>query len=96
MIHFIIGCAATLLYWWLRNYSKEKDIKLNRVKNAATVFGILYTVLVAEIIVGFIHEQEFKAALVMGATTGIFAIIWGVLLGRFVFRLQINFKKKKQ
>lgn len=95
MIHFIIGVAATLLYWWLIKYSSRNDIELNLWMKVLTILGILYSVFVAEVIVGFIHEQELKAALVMGATTGIFAIIWGVLLGRFVFRFQIKFNKNK-
>lgn len=95
MIHFIIGVAATILYGWLIHYSRRKEIDLNFWKKFFTILGILYTVFVAEVIVGFIHEQELKAALVMGATTGIFAFIWAILLGRFVFQFQLKSNKSK-
>jgi len=36
--------------------------------------------------VGFLGEGAPQAALVMGLVTGIFAVIWAVLLGRFVFK----------
>jgi hypothetical protein len=41
-----------------------------------------------EVIVGFFKEGAPQAALVMGLLTGIFAVIWGALLGRFVFSNQ--------
>ncbi len=93
MIHFIIGVAATVLFWWLMHFSQKKDIHLSHWKKALTVGGILYAVFVMEVIVGFIHEQELKAALVMGSTTGIFAVIWGVVLYRFVFSKQLKTQK---
>lgn len=90
MVHFIIGVSATIVFWWLLNYSKKNKIQITFWKKLITVLGLLYAVFVVEVIVGFIHEQELKAALVMGATTGIFAVIWGVLLRRFVFSKQVK------
>ncbi len=85
MIHFIFGIAATLLYWRLLTYSNTNGLELSLFHKILTIGGILYTVFVAEVIVGFIHEQELKAALVMGSTTGIFAIVWAVVLWRYVY-----------
>ena len=44
-----------------------------------------YAVFNLELIVGFFSEGAPQAALVMGGMTGIVAIVWGVLLKRFVF-----------
>jgi len=46
---------------------------------------LFYAVFVLEVIVGFLGEGAPQAALVMGLLTGIIAIVWGVLLKRFVF-----------
>jgi hypothetical protein len=47
--------------------------------------GFLYAVFVAEVVVSFLEEGSPQAAMVMGAVMGFVAIVWGVLLGRFVF-----------
>ncbi len=85
MVHFIFGVLATNLFWWLIGLSKKREIDLSIWKKVFIAAGILYAVFVSEVIVGFVFERELKAALVMGMTTGVFAIIWGVLIWRFVF-----------
>lgn len=88
MIHFIFGILAVVIYWWLHTYSVKNNIVINLWGKLLSVLGILYTVFVAEVIVSFIHEREYKAALVIGVTTGILAIIWAVLLWRFLYSKQ--------
>ena len=85
MVHFIVGVAATAVLWLLAVYVRRNELHLNWWRWALTVLGLAYAVFVIEVIVGFLAEGEPRAALVMGILTGIFAVIWAVLLGRFVF-----------
>jgi len=50
-----------------------------------TILGFLYATFVFELINSFLSEGAPRAALVMGIITGFVAVVWGVLLGRFVF-----------
>ena len=85
MVHFFVGVVATVGLWLLATYTRRKDLQLKWWQWALTVMGIAYAVFVIEVIIGFLAEGEPRAALVMGILTGIFAVIWGVLLSRFVF-----------
>lgn len=83
--HLLIGAVAMLLIVWAINFTHKNDLLVKWWHWVLTVLGILYTVFVLELIVGFFAEGAPQAALIMGLVTGIFAIIWGVLLRRFVF-----------
>jgi len=85
MANFIVGAVMMLSFFLLYNYTKKKELKLNWWHWLLTILGFLYVTLVLEIIVSFLDEGTQRAALVMGLMLGIVAIIWGVLLGRFVF-----------
>jgi hypothetical protein len=41
--------------------------------------------LVVEVILSLLREGSGKGAVVMGTLLGLFAVLWGVLLARFVF-----------
>jgi hypothetical protein len=73
----------------MKNGEKLKNLRIPGKrffrKFRAYGVGILYAVFVVEIIVGYLEEGAPQAALVMGLATGLFAVVWGVLLGRFVF-----------
>ncbi|KAA3662006.1 MAG: hypothetical protein DWQ04_14670 [Chloroflexi bacterium] len=83
--HLLIGALAMTAVLLLINYTQKQAQKPSWWQWMLTVLCILYTVFVLELIVGFFAEGAPQAALVMGLVTGIFAIIWGVLLRRFVF-----------
>jgi hypothetical protein len=85
IIHLTIGAIAMAGIFLLINYTQKQDIKLSWWQWALTVLGVIYGIFVLELIVGFIGEGAGQAALVMGLLTGVVAVIWGVLLGRFVF-----------
>ena len=70
----------------LMDYSRKKEMNINWWQWSLTVLGILYAVFVLEMIVGFLGESAPQAALVMGLVTGIVAVVWGVLLRRFIFK----------
>ena len=85
IVHLIIGAMAMAGLLLLIEYARKKELGLKLWHWLLTVLGILYTVFVLELIAGFLGEGAPQAALVMGLLTGIFAVIWGVLLRRFVF-----------
>lgn len=86
IIHLLIGALAMAGFFLLADYIRKNEMKLAWWHWALTLLGILYTAFVVEVIVGFLGEGAPQAALVMGLITGIVAIIWGVLLRRFVFK----------
>ncbi len=69
----------------LLNYTRRQGLHLAWWGWLLTVLGFLYAVFVLEVIADFWAEGSPQAALVMGITMGIIAVIWGVLLVRFVF-----------
>jgi len=85
IVHLLIGALAMAGLLVLVDYARRNELHLTWWHWLLTVLGIIYTVFVLELIVGFLNEGAPQAALVMGMVTGIVAVIWGVLLGRFVF-----------
>ena len=69
----------------LVDFSRRKKIRINWWQWLFTILGFVYTGFVLQMIVSFSSEGSPKAALIMGLIFGFFAVIWGVLLGRFVF-----------
>lgn len=86
LVHLTIGALATGVLFLLIGYTRNSQISLMWWHWLLVVLGILYTVFVVELIVGFLGEGAPRAALVMGTITGIFAVIWGVLMSRYVFK----------
>jgi len=86
MGHFLVGVCATAALWSLAIFVRRNQLRVNWWQWVLTVLGLAYAVFVIEVIVGFLAEGEPRAALVMGILTGIVAVIWAVLLGRFVFK----------
>lgn len=85
IVNLLIGGLAVAAFFLLVNYVHKNELYLKWWQWVLTVMCILYAVFVLELIVGFLAEGAPQAALVMGIITGIFAVIWAVLLGRFVF-----------
>lgn len=85
LIHLFIGALAMAALFLLMGYARKNSLQLKWWHWLLTGLGVLYAVFVLELIVGFLAEGAPQAALVMGLLTGIFAVIWGVLLKRFVF-----------
>ncbi len=85
IVHLLIGALTTGTIWFLSGYADRNQITLIWWQWVVTILGVLYSAFVLEVIFGFLVEGVPKAALVIGLITGIAAVIWGVLLGRFVF-----------
>lgn len=85
LVHIVIGALAMAALLLLVDYARKSHLKVKWWHWVLTALCMLYTVFVLELVAGFLSEGAPQAALVMGLITGIFAVIWAVLLGRFVF-----------
>lgn len=85
MAHLIIGSILTALFIFLILHARKKQLRITWWQWMLTLLGLLYAGFVLEVIVSFLEEGAAKAALVMGLALGFIAIVWAVLLGRFVF-----------
>ena len=90
MSHLLIGAFIVTVFFLLLNKTRKHNIRLTWWQWILTVLGFLYTAFVFELIVSFLSEGAPRAALVMGIITGFVAVVWGVLLGRFVFFKKIG------
>ncbi|MFC1514059.1 hypothetical protein ACFL5P_03505 [candidate division KSB1 bacterium] len=85
MAYFFIGAAVTASLFLTNSYVKNNEIKVSWWQWALTFLGFAYTTFVLAVIVEFLFEGSVKGAVVMGTLMGFVAIVWGVLLKRFVF-----------
>jgi hypothetical protein len=85
MVDMIIGSVATAAFLFLVHYVRQRNLELRWWQWGLVILGFLYTVFVVEVVVSFLDEGSPQAAVVMGAVMGFIAVVWGVLLGRFVF-----------
>ncbi len=85
MIDILIGAAGVIVLWLLREYARRNRIQPAWWQWGLTGLSIIYSVFVLELIHSFISEGAARGALVMGLIFGFPALIWAVLLGRFVF-----------
>jgi len=85
MSHLLIGAVIAAGFFLLLNKIKKHNMRLTWWQWILTILGFLYTTFVFELINSFLSEGAPRAALVMGIITGFIAVVWGVLLGRFVF-----------
>lgn len=85
MAHLIIGAILTAVFISLFLYARKKQLLISWWQWLLIVLALLYAGFVLEVIVSFLEEGAERAALVMGLILGFIAILWGVLLGRFVF-----------
>lgn len=89
MIHLIIGALAMAAMLLLVDVTRRRHMTVSWWQWAQTALGILYGVFVIELVTGFLAEGAGRAALVLGLITGIVAVIWGILLKRFVFTVSV-------
>jgi len=85
MAHIIIGSILTALFIFLILHARKNQFRVSWWQWMLTILGLLYAGFVLEVIVSFLEEGAARAALVMGLALGFIAIVWAVLLGRFVF-----------
>ena len=96
MAELFIGAAATMGLFLLVLMARSRAIPVTWWQWALTMLCLMYTVFVAEIIVGFLREGTPKGAVVAGTLLGFLAVVWAVLLGRFVFGRQKGKGKRER
>lgn len=85
MIHIVIGALMMLGFTLLVNKTRRKGLSVSWWQWGLTVLAFVYTVFVSEMVVSFLQEGAGRAALIMGVILGFVAVVWAVLLARFVF-----------
>lgn len=85
MSHLLIGTFIVTTFILLFNLARRQKMCVRWWQWILTVLGFMYATFVLEMTVSFLSEGAPRAALVMGIITGFIAVIWGVILRRFVF-----------
>ena len=86
MAELIIGAGAATAFILLLRLVRIRALEVAWWQWGLTFLGLLYAVFVLEVVVSFMREGTPKGAAVMGTLMGFVAVVWGALLGRFVFR----------
>jgi hypothetical protein len=89
MAELFVGAIVAVGLYAMIQHTVSRGIKIKWWQWLLTVLGFVYLVFVLEVIVSFLREGSPKAAMVNGAILGFFAVVWAVLLGRFVFARRI-------
>jgi hypothetical protein len=85
LVHLLIGALATAALLGLFDLARRRHMTVPIWAWVLTVLGLLFGVFVIEVIATLLAEGAPQAALVSGILLGLIAVIWGVLLGRYVF-----------
>ncbi len=83
--HILIGAVAAAGLFYVVNFARRRSLDLTWWQWGLTLLAFIYAVFVLEVIVSFLEEGSVLGALVMGTILGFVAVVWGVLLGRFLF-----------
>ena len=86
MAELIIGAAAAGGFLMLSGYARGHAISVGWWGWLLTLLAFFYGVFVLLVVVEFLREGTPKGAVVMGTLMGFLAVVWAVLLARFVFR----------
>lgn len=90
MAELIIGAGAATLFVLLMRLVRVRALTVTWWQWGLALLGLLYGVLVLEVVVSFLREGTPKGAAVMGTLLGFFAVVWAVILGRTVFSRRPN------
>ncbi len=86
MWNFLIGAGASTGFLILAHHVKTRCEPLRWWGWSLALSGVLYGAFVLAMVVAFLEEGTPKAALVQGVVFGLPAVLWGVVLARFVLR----------
>ena len=85
MTYLFIGAIAMGVLWFVFNYVNRKGLQITWWQWLLTILGVFYAIFVVAMITSLVAEGSPQAAVVNGLIFGLIAVIWGVLMGRFVF-----------
>ncbi|MCP4725953.1 MAG: hypothetical protein GY863_13000 [bacterium] len=84
MTDFFIGAFITAGFILFYNYTRKKNLKLSVLHWIVIILGFLYVIFVIETVSSFISEGSYKGAAVIGCLMGFIAVIWAMLIRRFI------------
>lgn len=85
MADLLLGAIAAATLFLLLQYAERRQLSVVWWQWALTVLNLVYAVFVIKVILSFLDEGMPKGAIVMGSILGFGAVVWAVLLLRFVF-----------
>jgi uncharacterized membrane protein len=85
MINLIVGACAAAVLFLAMSHARRHEVRVSWWKWSLTVLAVIYAVFVVLLGIGFLAEGATQAALVMSLILGIPAVVFAVLLVRFVF-----------
>ena len=85
MADLLLGAIAAATLFLLLRFAQRRQLSVVWWQWALTVLNIMYTVFVIKVILSFLEEGMAKGAIVIGSIMGFGAVVWAVLLLRFVF-----------
>jgi hypothetical protein len=85
MAELVLGGLAVGSFLSVVQWSRTRRLRVSWWQWALTLLAFFYALFVAEVVIEFLREGTPKGALVMGTIMGFFAVVWAVLLKRFVF-----------
>lgn len=85
IIDILLGALGMWGFLFLVDYARGKELRLSWWKWLLAVLNVVYGVFVIEVFLGFLREGATQAALVLGLITALVAVVWAVLMWRFVF-----------
>jgi len=85
MADLLLGAIAAATLFLLLQFAQRRQLSVVWWQWTLTVLNLIYTVFVIKVILSFLEEGMAKGAIVMGSILGFSAVVWAVLLMRFVF-----------
>jgi len=85
MADLLLGAIAATTLFLLLQYAQWRQLSVVWWQWALTVLNLVYVVFVCKVVLSFLEEGMPKGAIVMGSILGFAAVVWAVLLLRFVF-----------
>ncbi|KPK90584.1 hypothetical protein AMJ80_08215 [bacterium SM23_31] len=85
MVDICIGAVIIAGLLFVVDYARNRKLRIAWWQWILTILGFVYALFVLEVIVSFLAEGTVKGAVVIGVILGFIAVVWGVLLGRFIF-----------
>jgi len=86
MADLLLGAGTATAFLLLVQHARRRQLELAWWHWGLTAAGFVYSIFVAEVVLSLLAEGTVKGATVMGSLLGPVAVVWGVLLYRFVFR----------
>ncbi len=90
MFGILIGILVSIGFVIFLNFKKSENISLKWWNWIIVIAWFLYDVFLLKMIESFILENALKAALVMGLFFGFIALIWAILVFRFMLKPKIQ------